>query len=76
MVLGIHLSGGDFGFSPWRQTGGYQLSGSLPFTRGLWLVLLELTVLRVAWTFNFDFSHYLLAGVIWVIGWCMTGWQG
>ena len=40
-------------------------------TRGAWLVLLELTVLRVAWTFNFDFAHYLLAGVIWVIGWCM-----
>ena len=40
--------------------------------RGLWLVLLELTVLRVAWTFNFDFGHYLLAGVIWVIGWCMV----
>jgi uncharacterized membrane protein len=41
-------------------------------TRGLWLVLLELTVLRVAWTFNFDFAHYLLAGVIWVIGWSMV----
>src|SRR5436190_7173956 len=39
--------------------------------RGIWLVLLELSVIRVAWTFNFDFSHYLLAGVIWVIGWCM-----
>ena len=41
-------------------------------TRGLWLVLLELTVLRVAWTFNFEFMRYDLAGVIWVIGWCMV----
>src|SRR5262249_35839211 len=40
-------------------------------TRGLWLVFLELTVIRVAWTFNFDFRRYEMAGVIWVIGWCM-----
>ena len=40
-------------------------------TRGAWLVLLELTLLRFAWTFNFDYAHYALAGVIWVIGWCM-----
>ena len=38
--------------------------------RGLWLILLELTVIRFFWTFNFQFSH-LLAGVIWVIGWSM-----
>jgi len=40
-------------------------------TRGAWLVFLELTFLRVAWTFNFDFAQYEMAGVIWVIGWCM-----
>ena len=41
-------------------------------TRGLWLVLLELTVIRVAWTFHLAFGEYLLAGVIWVIGWSMV----
>ena len=41
------------------------------FRRGVWLILLELTVIRVGWTFNFDFKNYMLAGVIWVIGWCM-----
>src|SRR5580692_5909941 len=39
--------------------------------RGAWLILLEFTFLRLAWTFNFDFRHYEMAGVIWVIGICM-----
>ena len=41
------------------------------FFRGAWLILLELTVIRFAWTFNFDYANYALAGVIWVIGWSM-----
>jgi len=41
-------------------------------TRGLVLVLLELTLIRVCWTFNFHFNEYLLAGVIWMLGWCMV----
>lgn len=40
-------------------------------TRGALLVLLELTVMKVAWTFNIDYSHFILAGVIWMLGWCM-----
>ncbi len=39
--------------------------------RGAWLVLLELTLLRLAWTFNTDVTHYMLAGVVWMLGWSM-----
>ena len=41
-------------------------------TRGLMLVALELTVMRLAWTFNLDWMHYNLAGVLWMLGWCMV----
>ncbi|MBV9879042.1 MAG: DUF1624 domain-containing protein [Gemmatirosa sp.] len=40
--------------------------------RGLLLVLLELTVIREAWTFNLDYAHYVQGNVIWVLGWCMV----
>jgi uncharacterized membrane protein len=40
--------------------------------RGLWLVLLELTLLRFCWTFNFHYAEFTFAGVIWVIGWSMV----
>ena len=41
-------------------------------TRGLLLVALELTIIRASWTFTFDYSQFLLAGVIWMLGWCMV----
>lgn len=44
--------------------------------RGVLLILLELTVLRFAWTFNADFASYNLAGVIWMLGWCMILMSG
>ena len=40
--------------------------------RGLLLVVLELTVMRLAWTFNGDFGATALGGVIWMLGWCMV----
>jgi uncharacterized membrane protein len=36
-------------------------------TRGFWLVLIELTLVRLAWTFNLSYDFILLQ-VIWVIG--------
>src|SRR5688572_14393637 len=41
-------------------------------TRGLLLVVLELTVIRFFWTFNFNYAEFTLAGVIWMLGWCMV----
>jgi uncharacterized membrane protein len=40
-------------------------------TRGLWLVFLELTFVRFAWTFNFEVLN-LSCAVIWAIGWSMV----
>lgn len=42
------------------------------FTRGLWLVFLELTVVRMGWYFSFDYHYIGDAQVIWAIGWCMV----
>src|SRR5438046_1888549 len=54
-----------------RKLGDRQALTRYLATRGAILILLELTVIRVGWTFNLDFAHYLLAGVIWMLGWCM-----
>ncbi len=48
-----------------------KLSGYL-FSRGLLLVVLELTLIRFFWTFNLDLKSFMLAGVIWMLGWCMV----
>lgn len=45
------------------------------FVRGLWLVVLELTVVHLGFCFNWDF-HAALGQVIWVIGWSMMVMAG
>lgn len=41
-------------------------------SRGLLLIVLEFTVIRFCWTFNFNYSQFVLFGVIWMIGACMV----
>jgi uncharacterized membrane protein len=41
-------------------------------SRGALLVVLELTLIKFFWTFALDYESFTLAGVIWMLGWCMV----
>lgn len=46
------------------------------FKRGVWLIVLELTVVRcLGWTFNFDYT-YTMGAVLWALGWSMIVLSG
>lgn len=49
-----------------------QLSTFL-LTRGLWLMLLELTVMRLGYNFDISQQYPVLLLVLWVLGACMVG---
>ena len=40
------------------------------FTRGVWLIVLEVTFARFAWQFNVDY-HVTFLTVLWALGWSM-----
>ena len=42
------------------------------FTRGLALVVMEVTIIKLSWTFTVASLNFPLAGVIWMLGWCMV----
>ena len=40
-------------------------------SRGIWLIVLELTVVRIGITFNLHFGDYSFGQTIWALGWSM-----
>jgi uncharacterized membrane protein len=65
----IFLSGSSAFLSGARR--GRQALAGLLLKRGLWLVLLELTLIHLAWFFGFSYRIVFLQ-VIWAIGWSMV----
>lgn len=55
-----------------KQQAQRKLTGFL-FTRGLLLVLLELTLVRFCWAFSVDYSAFIFIGILWMLGWSMMG---
>lgn len=41
-------------------------------TRGLWFILLELTVMQFAYNFNFHWRYFILLLILWIFGICMV----
>ena len=71
LCAGVCVFRRDLHFPAWGTPQGSRRPLPLAGRPRAWLVLLELTFLRLAWTFNVDFADYMFAGVIWMLGWCM-----
>ena len=53
----------------------YELA-TLAFSRGIWLIFLELTLVGFFWSFSSDFIYQPKIGVLFVIGICMIAMAG
>ena len=63
----VFLAGTSIYLQKMRGKSTAELSRFL-LTRGLWLIVLEFTVIRFSLFFNFDYSFFGLAEVIWIFG--------
>lgn len=62
---------GTSAFFKGRKLGDMGTLSRFLITRGALLVVLELTAIKFFWTFGLDYKSFTLAGVIWMLGWCM-----
>src|SRR6185436_5957819 len=62
---------GTSAFFNGRKLGDMRKLSRFLVTRGALLVVLELTLIKFFWTFGLDHKTFTLAGVIWMLGWCM-----
>ena len=46
------------------------------WTRGLWFIVLELTVMQFAYNFNLSFRYLILLLILWIFGICMVAMAG
>ena len=64
---GLCFPGGHVRFSLWDKTTNIQRTACFLFTRGVWLVIVELVIVNFGWTFDTAYS-FLILQVIWAIG--------
>ena len=70
----IFLAGIGLFFASGRRSK-FELA-TLAFTRGLWLIFLELTIVGFFWSFSSDFVYQPKIGVLFAIGVCMIAMAG
>jgi uncharacterized membrane protein len=69
---GFVFLAGTAAFFHGRKLGDHHQLSYFLSIRGCILVILEITLIRFLWSFNPDFNQFFLAGVIWMLGWCMV----